>query len=142
MEGAPDSEIARLIAEAGGPPPGHVNIIPVQVVFSQQGLGIFVGRLLLEYASVNGPYFNGPGLPGLRVTNGDAFTKAIGKQLVLDDQGDGSTLITRALDAAIVRAVEGGCEGVDCTPPIPEAEIVSERPYDGPPGGDADLSGQ
>jgi hypothetical protein len=133
--------VARLIAEAGGPPPGHINIMPIQVVYSQQGLGIFVGRLLLEYAAVNGPFYNGPGLPGLRITDGDAFTKAVGKALVKADE-DGSTLITKALDAAIIRAAEIGGEGCDVTPPIPDAQIVSERPYDGPPGGDADVSGQ
>lgn len=140
-QGAPAEEVARVLAELRGAS-DQINIIPVQVVHSQQGLGIFVGRLLLEYASVNGPYFNGPGLPGLRITSGDAFVKAIGKELVKEDSEDGSTLITRALDTAIVRAVEGGCDGVDFTPPIPDAEIVSERPYDGPLGGDADVSGQ
>jgi hypothetical protein len=30
-----------------------------------------------------------------------------------EEEEDGSTLLTRMLDAAILRAVEDGCEGVD-----------------------------
>lgn len=120
--GAPQEEVDRIKALMSAP--DETAIQPIKVVFDpRQGLGIFVGGVLLEFACTNGPYFNGPGQPRFRVTNLEDFVKAIGKQLIVEGE-DGSTLITRALDEAMLKAIEGGCDGVEVLAPLEPANDV------------------
>lgn len=129
------------------PQANEVNIRPIQVILDGRGLGIFIGRNLLEFAVLNGPYFNGPGMTGLKITDGHKFARSVGRQLTLADREDGSTILTRALDEAMLDAINDGCEGVEVTED-PEvigtltANPAALNPEGGPPGGDADLSGQ
>lgn len=109
--GAPPEEVERI--KALMLQPDEVAVKPIQVVFDKRsGIGIFVGGNLMEFAAVNGPFFNGPGLPALKITNLEDFMRAVAKELIRDDE-DGSTLVTRMLDTALVRAIESGCDGVD-----------------------------
>jgi hypothetical protein len=99
---------------------GEIKLRPITVMHDPRGLGIFIDTKLLEFAAVNGPYFNGPGLPGLKVLDANAFANTIGRLLTLSD-GKGSTLVTEMLDAAILWAASDGCDGIDCTPPAADA---------------------
>jgi hypothetical protein len=98
----------------------EVKLRPITVMHDPRGLGIFIDSALLAYAAINGPYFNGPGLQGLKVLDVEKFANAVGRTLTIDNE-EGMTLVTEMLDKAILRAVEDGCEAVDCTPPAPEA---------------------
>jgi hypothetical protein len=83
----------------------QLPIQPITIVFNSTGLGVFIGRALLEHALLNGNFGNAPGLPALAVRSGEQFTKCVGRALQAQDE-EGGTLITRALDRAIQAAVD------------------------------------
>ena len=103
---------ARIVAADYIPKDNEVSIAPIQVIKDARGLGIFVGRNLLEFALIHGPHFNGPGQDQIRVTNGDKLVRAIGQQLTKQDE-EGGTPVSRMLDAAMRDAIDDGCEGVE-----------------------------
>ena len=67
------------------------------------------GRLsaLLEFGAVYGPHFNEVGKPGLQITDLQKFTRAIG-QILVAEREQGGTLITEAIDAAVLEVCTNG----------------------------------
>lgn len=129
-KGAPPEEVERIKALMSAPTETIIN--PIKVVYDKRaGLGIFVGGALIEYAVVNGPYFNDFGRPRLTVTNLEDFVKAVGKQLVSEMDETGVTLLTDALDCAMLAAIESGCAGVEVGDTI-EAPDANPEPGSGP----------
>ena len=51
-------------------------------------------------------------VPVVKITDVQTFALEVA-DAINDEAEDGSTLLTRMLDAAIRKAVESGCEGVD-----------------------------
>lgn len=79
-------------------------------------LRIRIGSELLRHVAASHPDFwkdgeSGLDTPNIEVTDRQLFIEAIRVELMREGE-DGSTLLTRALDTAMVRAVEHGCEGV------------------------------
>lgn len=75
-----------------------------------------VGTNALTFAAENHPDFwdgeSDPDVPNIKVTDREVFARAV-VDAINKEAEDGSTLLTRMLDAAIAAAVEDGCEGVD-----------------------------
>lgn len=55
---------------------------------------------------------SGPDDPVVKITDQREFAFAVAEAINHEDE-DGSTLLTRMLDEAIMQAVEDGCDGVD-----------------------------
>ena len=51
-------------------------------------------------------------VPVVKITDDQTFALEVARAINAEGE-DGSTLLTRMLDAAILKAVESGCEGVD-----------------------------
>ncbi len=51
-------------------------------------------------------------VPVVKITDVQTFALEVASA-INDESEDGSTLLTRMLDAAILKAVESGCEGID-----------------------------
>jgi hypothetical protein len=51
-------------------------------------------------------------VPVVKITDVQTFAVEVAREINRESE-NGSTLLTRMLDAAIAKAVEGGCEGVD-----------------------------
>ncbi len=131
--GAPPEEVERIKALMSQP--DEVRITPIKIVYdSRFGIGVFISGSLLDFAACQGPYFNGPDLPTLKITNLEEFVRAVGKEL-LRPAADETILIGRCIDDAILAAVSnaqanGPSEFLECTPatttnsdssPAPEA---------------------
>lgn len=73
-----------------------------------------VGMDVLAFAAENHPDFwdGETDGPNIKITDMQEFARAVA-EAVNKEAEDGSTLLTRMLDEAIVRAVEDGCDGVD-----------------------------
>jgi len=75
-----------------------------------------VGMNVLAFAAENHPDFwdgeSGLDVPNIKITDRQEFARAVA-DAINDEAEDGSTLLTRMLDAAIAKAVEDGCDGVD-----------------------------
>lgn len=70
-------------------------------------IDMFIGTKTLRFAAERHP-----SVPGISITSLPEFAKAIVYQLNREDE-IGTTPLQRLLDAAIVRAIESGCEGVE-----------------------------
>lgn len=78
---------------------------------------IVIGKRNLKFAAEHHPEFwNGEGAsadgPFLKIDNLGLFQRAF-IDAVNDEREDGSSLLTDMMDAAIKKAVEDGCEGID-----------------------------
>lgn len=75
-----------------------------------------IGNSCLRFAAEQHPYFwdgqRPPSVPNIIITDEAMFAKEICHAINAEGE-DGSTLLTRMLDEAIRKAVEGGCEGVE-----------------------------
>jgi hypothetical protein len=73
-----------------------------------------IGVNVLRFAAEHHPYFwdgeRGADEPNIKITDAHVFAKEVAH--AINDE-DGGTLLTRMLDKAIARAIEGGREGVD-----------------------------
>lgn len=88
--------------------------IPLRCRIVERVLTIEVGIDTLKYAAERHDDFWMPQTDksGLVVSNADEFASEV--VYALNDEGeDGSTPVSRLLDAAIRQAVECGCEGLD-----------------------------
>ena len=84
-----------------------------------------VGLDALRFAAEAHPDFwdgiSGASVPNIKITDAVVFAKEVARAINIENADDGSTLLTRMLDAAINAAVSDGCEGVDhATMPSPE----------------------
>jgi len=70
----------------------------------EMGIGVNV----LAFAAEQHPEFE----EGIKIINISDFAKEV-VLAINDESEDGSNLLTRMLDEAIKKAVEGGCDGVD-----------------------------
>lgn len=129
--GAPPEEQARIMALMTKP--DEVRITPIKIVYDARfGLGIFVSGSLLNFAAEMGPFFNGPDLPSLRITNLEGFVRAVGKAL-LRPGPDETMSIGRCIDEAILGAVAhaqatGNSEYLTCNPATLPAANDSDIP--------------
>lgn len=122
--GAPPEEVDRIKQLMTGP--NEVRITPIKIVYDARfGLGIFVSGSLLNFAAEQGPYFNGPDLPHLRITDLEGFVRAVGQSL-LRPGPDETVSIGRCIDEAILGAVAhaqatGNTDYLTCNPSTPAA---------------------
>ena len=78
-------------------------------------IDMLIGYNALRFAAEQHPDFwdgkSGSSVPNITITDEAVFALEVAR--AINDEGeDGSTLLTRMLDAAIRKAVESGCEGV------------------------------
>lgn len=75
-----------------------------------------IGMKVLAFAAENHPDFwdgeSDMDVPNIKITDVQEFALEVARA-INDEAEDGSTLLTRMLDAAIAKAVEDGCDGVD-----------------------------
>lgn len=88
---------------------------PLRVAVEDGRLVIEIGLDTLKFCAENHPAFwdgeSDDTKPNIPVNDAVVFGREVCR--AMNDEGeDGSTLVTRMVDAAIERAVEGGCEGV------------------------------
>jgi len=100
---APDGKVTAVAGLAKN----EVAIRPINVIMDKRGLGVFIGSALLEFGAVYGPHFNEVGKPGLQITDLQKFTRAIG-QILVAEREQGGTLITEAIDAAVLEVCTNG----------------------------------
>lgn len=79
-------------------------------------IDIVVRPRILRFATEQHPAFwdgeSGASVPNIKIIDFRRFSKEVVAALNREDE-DGSTPLTRMLDAAIQHAIEQGCEGVD-----------------------------
>lgn len=92
------------------------NEYPLQIAANMGTLSVFVSEDLLRYAAeTHQGLWDGESCadtPVVRITDQREFAAAVADAINREDE-DGSTMLTRMLDDAIMAAVEDGCEGVD-----------------------------
>jgi hypothetical protein len=78
-------------------------------------IDMFVGNKTLRFAAENHDELwdgtSGADVPNVKITSMPSFAQAVVNQINKEAE-DGSTLLTRMLDKAILQAVESGCEGI------------------------------
>jgi len=79
-------------------------------------LVIKIGINALAFVAANCEYFwdgeSGIDVPTVKVIDKSLFAKEVRRYLAAEEE-DGSTLLTKTIEQAIINAVEDGCEGVD-----------------------------
>lgn len=89
---------------------------PLQISANMGTLSLFVSGHVLQYAAETHQGLwdgeSGPDIPVVKITDQREFALAVAAAINAEDE-DGSTPLTRMLDAAIMAAVEDGCDGVD-----------------------------
>ena len=79
-------------------------------------LVVRIGISELAFAAANCEYFwdgeSDTDVPTVKVIDEDLFAKEVRRYLSAEEE-DGSTLLTKTIEQAIINAVEDGCEGVD-----------------------------
>ena len=89
---------------------------PLRCEVADGYLDLGVGFKILRFAAENHPDFwdgeSGTDVPNIKICDMDLFSKDV-VLAINDEDEDGSTLLTRMLDAAIKQAVEDGSEGVE-----------------------------
>ncbi len=100
------------------PAQGQVDVsgMPLRCKAVGGGIDMGIGTLALCFAAEQHPdLWDGEtpcSVPVLKITDVQAFALEVARAINAESE-DGSTLLTRMLDAAILKAVESGCEGVD-----------------------------
>lgn len=84
---------------------------PLQVYSDELCITISVGATTLAFAAKNIPN-TGWAADAVTIANEEVFLRAVLKELQRESVEDGLTLVHRMVDAAILRAIEQGCEGV------------------------------
>ena len=89
---------------------------PLRCEVADGYLDLGIGFKILRFAAENHPDFwddkSGADVLNIKICDMELFAKDIAR--AINDEGeDGSTLLTRMLDAAIKQAVEDGSEGVE-----------------------------
>ena len=89
---------------------------PLLVNSNMGTLSLFVSGDVLKFAAETHQGLwdgeSGPDVPVVKITDQREFAFAVAEAINAEDE-DGSTLLTRMLDEAIMQAVEDGCDGVD-----------------------------
>ena len=90
------------------------NELPLEAKLVEGALDIGVGESILRFAAEHHPdLWNGATDTFLvKVTDPVVFAKEVLRQINREEE-DGSTPLSRMLDAAILAAVDDGCEGID-----------------------------
>lgn len=90
--------------------------MPLRCKATGGDIEIGIGMKVLAFAAANHPDFwdgeSGIDVPNIKITDVQEFALEVA-HAINDEAEDGSTLLTRMLDAAIAKAVESGCDGVD-----------------------------
>src|SRR5574343_127048 len=76
---------------------------------------ISIGKKILAFADENHPTLwsdQEDNEPVVKITDHELFMDEVWRELNREEE-DGSTLVTRMLDKAIERAIEGGCDGIN-----------------------------
>lgn len=89
---------------------------PLRIDSNMGTLSLFISDKVLRFAAETSQGLwdgeSGPDVPVVKITDQREFAFAVAEAINAEDE-DGSTLLTRMIDAAIMSAVENGCEGVD-----------------------------
>ena len=89
---------------------------PLRIGSNMGTLSLFVSGNVLRFAAETHQELwdgeSGPDVPVVKITDQREFAFAVAAAINAEDE-DGSTMLTRMLDEAIVAAVEDGCDGVD-----------------------------
>lgn len=92
------------------------NQLPLRCRVKDGALRFEIGVEVLKFAAERHPEFwdgwSGEDTPNIIVTNARAFAREVERALNREEE-DGSTLLSKMIDLAIVDAVGDGCEGVD-----------------------------
>lgn len=109
--------IDELKAEArrnAGTVPHQPDDMPLKCTAEGGGINMSVGPAVLRFAAENHDEFFDPDKNeySLRVTDITAFAREVARAMNDEDE-DGSTRLSRALDSAIAYAAEQGCEGLE-----------------------------
>jgi len=90
--------------------------IPLRCDVVDGAIDMRIGVGTLCFCAENHPdYWDGESareVPNIRIIDVDEFARDV-VAAINDESEDGSTLLSRMLDAAIAQAVESGCLGVD-----------------------------
>lgn len=99
---------------AQGPVDGRVGPLRCKATGGDIDMGI--GMRALCFAAEQHPdLWDGESpasVPVVKITDVQTFALEVARAINAEGE-DGSTLLTRMLDAAILKAIESGCEGVD-----------------------------
>ncbi|MEP3856756.1 MAG: hypothetical protein ABJM39_06895 [Porticoccus sp.] len=89
---------------------------PLRIDSNMGTLSLFISGGVLRFAAETHQGLwdgeSGPDVPVVKITDQREFAFAVAEAINAEDE-DGSTLLTRMLDEAIMQAVEDGCDGVD-----------------------------
>lgn len=122
---------ARITAALAEAEPGDAMALPLRMEVSAGGvLSVMIGAATLSWVAEHSPNFDDVAGSRLKVIDGVKFAREVACALN-DEAEDGSTLVTRILDAAILAAVENGAEGIELAD-----EDRIERAADRPGGGE------
>ncbi len=90
--------------------------LPMRCVVKDGVLSITIGIGTLAYVAAQHPEFwdgkSGLDVPCIKVTDEEVFANEVANELNRESE-DGSTRVTRLIDAAISEAVDQGAEGID-----------------------------
>lgn len=89
------------------------------------GLVMRIGRDNLVSATNYLPHFYGTESNPIKVLNEIAFAESVASAMNEEDANDGSSLLTMAIDKAIIKAIENGCESV-CSKSL-DAALAAQR---------------
>lgn len=87
----------------------HNSVLYVDLAHGE--LRVSIGKSILAIAATAIPN-TGWDEGALKITDKEAFAKAVLHELRREEE-DGTTLVHRMLDKAMLRAIEQGCEGVE-----------------------------
>ena len=96
--------------------PVDVNVMPLRCKAVGGDIDMGIGMRTLCFAAEQHPdLWDGESpasVPVVKITDVQTFALEVARAINAEGE-DGSTLLTRMLDAAILKAIESGCEGVD-----------------------------
>lgn len=92
------------------------NEFPLNITSCSGTLSLFISGNILRFAAEHHEGLwdgeSGSDVPVVKITDQRDFAEAIAEAINTEAE-DGSTMLTRMLDEAIMLAVENGCDGVD-----------------------------
>lgn len=91
-------------------------MMPLKINSCSGTLSLFVaGDILRIAAETHQGLWDGESdisVPVVKITDQRDFAESVAEEINREDE-DGSTMLTRMLDEAIMQAVEDGCDGID-----------------------------
>lgn len=90
--------------------------LPLECKAQDGEIVIRIGEQVLAFATEQNPELWNveKDKPKFKITDAKIFSRAVMSAMNQEDE-DGSTLLTRMLDQAVLEAIEYGCEGVEET---------------------------